>query len=140
MKPAQAHRRPALAAGIVASIAVVLAGCGAASSSGPAASAGSTGPTAAASAMPSATPLATRKPHDGTRAGFAAVLPSLIACMKAQDMPLTSASTDKQVRQAFRALPLAGQERVFKACEHVLPASARRVVAQDLAKEKGMKN
>jgi hypothetical protein len=58
--------------------------------------------------------------------------------MKAQGMRLSVTSTGKQVSQAFRALPLASQEHVFTACEHLLPASTRQVIANDLAEEQRM--
>jgi hypothetical protein len=135
MKSSLTSRRPALAAVLVLTAAVV-SGCaaGAASSTpAPAASASST-PTATSSRIP----LATGRPASSKQASLEAILPPLITCMKALGMPLASSATDKQVRHAFVALPLASQERVFKACEHVLPASARQVIANDLAAEKGM--
>jgi hypothetical protein len=76
-------------------------------------------------------------PGGGKQAGLDALLPSLVTCMKAQGMSLSSSSsTGKQVRQAFVALPLASQERVFTACEHLMPASVRQVITSDLAAEK----
>jgi hypothetical protein len=130
-----ASRRTALAAVLVLSITVVSAGCAADGSSGTVTPTATTpsGPTA----TPSRIPLATAKPQTGGRASLAAYLPSLITCIKAQGIPVTSKSTGKQVRQAFRALPLASQERVFTACGHVLPVSARQAIAKDLAAEKG---
>lgn len=136
MKSSLTGRRSALAAVLVLAVAVGSAGCAAGGSSSTPAPAveGSTGPTATSSRIP----LATGRPGGGGQAALAADLPSLISCMKAQGMPLSASSTGKQVRQAFRALPLASQERVFTACEHLLPASARQVIAHDLAAEKGM--
>lgn len=137
MKSSLTSRRPALAAVLVLAVAVVSAGCAAAgSSSAPA-------PAASASSRPTATsstriPLAIGTPASSKQAALEAILPSLTTCMKAQGMPLASSATGKQVRQAFVALPLATQERDFKACEHVMPASVRQVIANDLAEEKAM--
>lgn len=135
MKSPLASRRSALGAVLVLA-AAASAACsagGSSSTSAPAVSSPS-GPAAASSRIP----LATRVPGSSKQAGLQAVLPSLVPCMKAHGMSLSSSSTGKQVRQAFRALPLASQERVFSACEHLLPASARQVIASDLAEEKQM--
>jgi hypothetical protein len=70
------------------------------------------------------------------KAALAPILPSLIACMKAQGVPLPTSPTTKQVRQAFVSLPLASQQSVFTACEHLLPESVRQVITNDMAKEK----
>jgi hypothetical protein len=126
--------RPALAAMLVLATTLVSAGCAAgAASSAPA-------PTASGSSAPTATssriPLATSRPASSQKASLEALLPSLTTCMKAQGMRLSASSTGKQVRQAFRALPLASQEHVFTVCEHLLPASARQAIANDLAAEK----
>ena len=136
MKRSPTGRRSALAAVLVLATALTSAGCAAgASSSTPAPTAsGSSGPTATSAR----TPLATNRPAGSPQASLEALLPSLITCMKAQGMPLSGSSTGKQVRQAFRALPLASQEHVFTACEHLLPANARQVIANDLAEEKRM--
>lgn len=138
MKSSPARRRPAVAAVLVLATALISTGCAAgASSSTPAPTAsGSSGPAATSSRIP----LATSAPGSSRQASLEALLPSLITCMKAQGMPLSGSSTGKQVRQAFRALPLASQEHVFSACEHLLPASAREVIANDLAGEKRVAN
>jgi hypothetical protein len=133
MNTSLAGRRTALAAVLAAGITVISAGCAAGGSPGTVTPTPS-GPAATSSRIP----LATAKPHDGEAASLAAYLPSLITCFKAQGVPVTSKSTGKQVRQAFRALPLASQERVFTACGHVLPVSARQVIAKDLGVEKEM--
>jgi hypothetical protein len=77
-------------------------------------------------------------PASSKQASLEAILPSLITCFNAHGMTLARSATGKQVRQAFIALPLASQERNFTACEHLLSLSARQVVANDLAAEKGM--
>jgi hypothetical protein len=133
MKTSLASRRSALAAVLVIGVAAVSAGC----ASGGSSSTGSsdTGRAATATAAPSRIPLATTQPGGG---GQQSLPPSIIACLRAQGVPVASTSTDKQVRQAFVALPVTSQERVFTACEHLFPASARQTIARNIAKEKGM--
>lgn len=136
MKLAVASRKPALAAALALAIGAVSAGCATGTTS--------TTPTPAAShssapvPTPSRIPLATGSPG-GDAAALASILPSLITCMKAQGMTLPSASpTGKQVRQAFRTQPLASQQRIFTACEYLLPEAVRQVIINDLAEEKEM--
>jgi hypothetical protein len=137
MKLALASRKSALAAALALAIAAVSAGCATGTTSAtptPAAS-HSSAPVPA----PSRIPLATGSPGGHAGAALASILPSLITCMKAQGMTLPSGSpTGKQVRQAFRTLPLASQQRIFAACEYLLPEAARQVVIRDLAEEKDL--
>jgi hypothetical protein len=131
MKSSLASRRSALAAMLVVGVAAVSAGC--ASSSSSSTDPSSTGtPTATATATPSRIPLAITQPGGGQPS----LSPSIIACLRDHGVPVTSKSTNKQVRQAFVALPLASQESVFSACEHLFPASVRQTIAQDIAQEK----
>lgn len=138
MKSSPASRRAPLAAVLVLATALGSAGCAASSSTPAPAASASSGPTATSSRIPLATSRPGSKPGGSAQASLQALLPPLITCMKAQGMPLSGRSTGKQVRQAFRALPLTSQEHVFTACEHLLPASARQVIANDLAEEKRM--
>jgi hypothetical protein len=134
MKTSLASRRSVLAAVLVIGVAAVSAGCASAGSSSTGSSSTGT-PAAPATAAPSRIPLATTQPGGG---GQPSLPPSIIACLRAQGVPAASTSTDKQVRQAFVALPVTSQERAFTACEHLFPASVRETIAKDIAKEKGM--
>jgi hypothetical protein len=134
MKLALASRKSALAAALALAIGAVSAGCATGTTS--------TTPTPAAShstapvPTPSRIPLATGSP--GNAKALAAILPSLITCMKAQGLALPASPTGKQVRQAFRTQPLATQQRIFTACEYLLPEAVRQLVLNDLAEEKDM--
>jgi len=43
--------------------------------------------------------------------------------------------TAKQIKDAFKALPVAKQQSVFAACSSVLPPDIRQAVQQRMAKE-----
>jgi hypothetical protein len=112
---------------VAAGVALGCAGCGGGSPGTPTATA------PAASASPSRTPLATAVPRT---ADAGSLLASVAACLKAHGVPLPAGATAKQVKKAYRTLPLARQQSVLNACGSSLPASARQVIQQDLDKEK----
>jgi hypothetical protein len=119
--------RRLVSAVVVVGVALGCAGCGGSSSGTPGAA------TPSASTSPSGTPLATGVSGKGNP-GFLSA--SVTACLKTHGAALPAGATAKQVRNAFRALPLAKQQSAFTACESLLPVLVRQIIQQDLAKEK----
>ena len=112
-----------LTASLGAGVTVTAAGCG---GSSPAA-AGT--PAVSASASPPATATASGSPVN------AALLASVIRCLRSHGLAVADSAPLKQVKVAFKALPVAEQQRDFTACGPLLPATIRQKVAERIADE-----
>jgi hypothetical protein len=108
-----------------ASVAVTAAGCG---GSSPAAT-GTPAVTASSSASPSASAAASGSPVN------VALLASVISCLRSHGLAVADSAPLKQVKVAFKALPVAEQQRDFTACGPLLPATIRQKVAERIADE-----
>lgn len=125
------HRRFAasvlLAAGLGAGT-VTVAGCG-----------GS--PPAAAPATTSAAPSVTATPSQQKQPKISVTaLGNVAHCVQAHGVaiPADEARVNaKEIKDVFRALPLAKQHSVFAACGPLLPAAVRQVVQERMAEETG---
>ena len=116
-----------LAAALGAGTVTGVAGCGGSSPAAPPVT------TSAAPPTPSATPTTAKSKQPKVSQ---AELQSVVNCMKSHDVTFTDARvTAKEIKNAFRALPVARQQSVFAACGSTLPASVRQVVQQRIAAE-----
>jgi hypothetical protein len=114
-----------LTASLGAGVTVTAAGCG---GSSPAA-AGTPAVTAPAAASPSPSASASGSPVN------AALLVSVIRCLRSHGLAVADSAPLKQVKVAFKALPVAEQQRDFTACGSLLPATIRQKVAERIADE-----
>lgn len=114
-----------LTASLGAGVTVTAAGCG---GSSPAAA---ETPAVSASASPPATATATAS---GSPVN-AALLASVIRCLRSHGLAVADSAPLKQVKVAFKALPVAEQQRDFTACGPLLPATIRQKVAERIADE-----
>ena len=112
-----------LTASLGAGVTVTAAGCG---GSSPAAA---ETPAVSASASPPATATASGSPVN------AALLASVIRCLRSHGLAVADSAPLKQVKVAFKALPVAEQQRDFTACGPLLPATIRQKVAERIADE-----
>ena len=106
-----------------AGVAVTAAGCG--------------GSSPAASGTPAASPTASAA-ATATASGSAvnaALLASVISCLRSRGLAVADSAPLKQVKTAFKALPVAEQQRDFTACGPLLPATIRQKVAERIADE-----
>ena len=65
----------------------------------------------------------------------AALLASVIRCLRSHGLAVADSAPLKQVKVAFKALPVAEQQRDFTACGPLLPATIRQKVAERIADE-----
>jgi hypothetical protein len=106
-----------------AGVAVTAAGCGGSSPAASGTPAVTASPTASAAATASGSPV------------NAALLASAISCLRSHGLAVADSAPLKQVRTAFKALPVAEQQRDFTACGSLLPATIRQEVAERIADE-----
>lgn len=122
-------RSALLAVGIGAAVLAAASGCG--DSPPTSAPSASSAPASSASAPATATPA--RPAVSG------AVLTSVARCMRSHGVAVSAKTsvrvTARQLKDAFRALPIARQRSVFAACGSLLPADIRKVVRQRMAEE-----
>jgi hypothetical protein len=116
-----------LTASLGAGVAIAAAGCG---GSSPAASG-----SPAVTASPTAPPSASASASASGSAVNAALLASVTNCLRSHGLAVADGALLKQVKVAFTALPLAGQQHDFTACGPLLPATIRQKVAQRIADE-----
>jgi hypothetical protein len=121
-----------LAGGLGAGALISVAGCGGSSSvSAPDTSAT---PAPAASASPAASPSGSAR-----SAISGATLDAIVKCMESHGAAISAGGgatvTPKQVKDAFKALPVAKQQSVFAACGSLLPPAIRQAVQQRIAQE-----
>ena len=111
-----------LATAVGACVAATATGCGSPSPAPPV-------PPAAipSSASPAATPSGS--------AANAALLASLINCLRSHGMTVADGAQLKEVKAAFKVLPIAQQQQDFTACGPLLPTTIRQTVAERIADE-----
>jgi hypothetical protein len=120
-----------LTASLGAGLAVTAAGCGGSSptASGSPGMTSSAAVTASAAASASATATASDSPVN------AALLARVISCLRSHGLAVADGAPLKQVKTAFKALPVAEQQSDFMACGPLLPATIRQKVAERIADE-----
>jgi hypothetical protein len=59
----------------------------------------------------------------------------VISCLRSRGLAVADSAPLKQVKTAFKALPVAEQQRDFTACGPLLPATIRQKVAERIADE-----
>jgi hypothetical protein len=94
---------------------------------------------AARPATASAAPSVTAAPSQHHQQKISqTTLDNVVKCMKSQGVafPRTDVMA-KDVKDAFRALPVAGRQKVVAACGSLLPAEIRQVVEQRMAQKPG---
>jgi hypothetical protein len=116
-----------LTASLGAGVAVTAAGCGGSSPAATGTPAVTASPTASASATATATASGS--------AVNAALLASVISCLRSHGLAVADSAPLKQVKAAFKALPVTGQQSDFTACGPLLPATIRQKVAERIADE-----
>jgi hypothetical protein len=112
-----------LTASLGAGVTVTAAGCGGASPAASGTPAVTASPTASATATASGSPV------------NAALLASVIRCLRSHGLAVADSAPLKQVKTAFKALPVAEQQNDFTACGPLLPATIRQKVAERIADE-----
>jgi len=111
-----------LTAALGAGVAAAAAGCGSSSPAPPVSPA-----TPPSSSSPAAIP-------SGSSAN-AALLASVISCLRSYGVTVADGAELKQVKAAFQALPLAKQQQDFTACGPLLPPAIRQETAERIADE-----
>lgn len=65
----------------------------------------------------------------------AALLASVINCLQSHGLTVADGAQLKQVKDAYKVLPIAQQQRDFTACGPLLPPTFRQQVAERIADE-----
>ena len=111
-----------LTAALGAGVAAAAAGCG--------------GPSPAPTVSPTRSP-STESPAaipSGSSAN-ATLLASAIHCLQTHGVTIADGAGLKQVKAAFKVLPIARQQQDFTACGPLLPPTIRQVAAEQIADE-----
>ncbi len=112
-----------LTVSLAAGVTVTAAGCGGSSPAATGTPAVTASPAASATATASGSPV------------NAALLASVIRCLRTHGLAVADSAPLKQVKTAFKALPVTEQQSDFTACGPLLPETIRQKVAERIADE-----